>query len=260
MLDNTDNAPQKVEDPPKKIDILQSWFNFARSIFLSVFLGYVGTVIVFQPKKINDWRTDAGIHEIEIGGARSVFEDAEKVLNNASTLNESNTIISALKAKIDKSNSLLKLFKDENIDPAKKRELINQIENNQKVTSIAQSVQLSIKQSLANNANIINKSQVIVDQTLRNWGIIIGADINIDAAKYEAEKAQTKGFSNINLYKKDKYIRTVIEFNSQDSANQNLVKAKKLNSGAYIVNLDLWCPQKSKVKDLKGGISVYVCS
>lgn len=256
MPDDTDSSSKK--NSTNTVEILQNWFNFSRNVTLSLFAFFIAFVIVFLPKNFNDWRKNAGITVLGGGGVQISFDQAEKVLDSTNTLQESKSTITNLKKQLDTTNQKIEeLAKKSQINADEKQLITEQIKTNKQAISAAVSQNQSIKQTLNNAASIINESQSVIAEKSKSWGIILGADNNQEAALDEVKKAKNKGL-DVSLYKKDNFYRTVAEFDSKESANQKLSLAKSLNSGAYLVNTDLWCPQKTPAAPFSG-ISVYEC-
>ncbi|NET38118.1 MAG: hypothetical protein F6K19_39985 [Cyanothece sp. SIO1E1] len=77
------------------------------------------------------------------------------------------------------------------------------------------------------------------------WGIVAGADKNIDEANYEVDFYKRKlNEKNVQLYKRKKFYRTVIgSFNTIEEAEKLKVRVLglKRHTNAYIVKINSWC-------------------
>jgi tetratricopeptide (TPR) repeat protein len=77
------------------------------------------------------------------------------------------------------------------------------------------------------------------------WGIAFSADKPLSGATYEAQLALGNGLSNVALYRRPKWYRTVVRFKDKPGATAALATIEsKLNArwkGAYVVQVDTWC-------------------
>ncbi|MCP4410448.1 MAG: formylglycine-generating enzyme family protein, partial [Gammaproteobacteria bacterium] len=75
------------------------------------------------------------------------------------------------------------------------------------------------------------------------WGVVYGADKEIDKARYEVETIANKlGLSDANIYYRNGWYRSVATTTDRSHAGDLLVKARSRRDGAYIVRMSAWCP------------------
>ena len=87
------------------------------------------------------------------------------------------------------------------------------------------------------------------------WGVVYGADKDIDKAKYETTTIAKKyGITNAEIYYRDGWYRSVVTTTDRAEADNLLEKATKRNARAYVRAMSEWCPNRSN-KD-----GHFVCS
>jgi hypothetical protein len=78
------------------------------------------------------------------------------------------------------------------------------------------------------------------------WIIVVGGDKTINDARDEIEKAKRAGYSATLYLKQDWYRTTVGPFPTKSDAERaNIAVSATLRNGAYVVNLQTWCPKQS---------------
>jgi len=83
------------------------------------------------------------------------------------------------------------------------------------------------------------------------WGIVIGGDTTQASAQGEVDRAKSKGYDLVRVYYRQNYYRTVIAgFSDRESAERaNISVTAKIRDSSYVVNLNSWCPNATKVGD-----------
>jgi len=92
------------------------------------------------------------------------------------------------------------------------------------------------------------------------WGIVISGDKKLDPdANDEVTKSKNAGLSNLKIYERENWFRTVVEFSSFSEAQAALPRLRALpnHASAYLVNLTKWCPMR---KDSGNGTLQCVAS
>lgn len=91
------------------------------------------------------------------------------------------------------------------------------------------------------------------------WAIVSGADVNLRGALTELQKAKHWKLPLPALYLRSGSYRLCIgQYNSSEEAVADLVTAKdRINSGAYIVQLQEWCPSPKITR--QDGHDLYSC-
>lgn len=87
------------------------------------------------------------------------------------------------------------------------------------------------------------RSLAVIQKASGSRWIVSGSDPALDAAQYEAKRAERLGYAKDAIYLRQNFYRTVIEFPDDMTAQENLPKIRaSLNQGAYLINLEQWCP------------------
>ncbi len=184
-------------------------------------------VLIFQPtwlttslKKIGLALGEAGFTEVNFAGLK---QDLEKLREQAkdTELNTQQSQESLEKA--------VKLLQQE--DP-KIEEAISQINKAQEQLGFAREQIKEISSSQPSPQSQIS------DQ----WGVVIGADSSIEAAKDEVNTAKNRGFEDVMILRRDGWYRTVIRFSSKKEAEVALPDiSNEIRESSYIRNLNEWC-------------------
>jgi len=122
------------------------------------------------------------------------------------------------------------------------------------------SAEQDLNASLAAQASVIQKASPSEVTDSGSWGIVISGDKKLDPdAKDEVAKATNAGFSNVKIYDRQNWLRTVVEFSSFADAQAALPQLRAIpnHASAYLVNMAKWCPTR---KDAGNGILQCVTS
>ncbi|MBP0445827.1 TIR domain-containing protein [Roseomonas sp. SSH11] len=82
--------------------------------------------------------------------------------------------------------------------------------------------------------------------------VVFGADSSVAAARPEVERAKQAGFTGAMIYRREGSYRSVVEFPTEQSANEALPRIQALGrtaSGAYVRQLSAWCPNGTRWAD-----------
>jgi len=81
------------------------------------------------------------------------------------------------------------------------------------------------------------------------WGIVIGGDTNLPSAQGEVKRAKENKYDLVRVYYRQNYYRTVIGgFSDRESAERaNIAVSAKIRDSSYVINLNSWCPNATKV-------------
>lgn len=124
---------------------------------------------------------------------------------------------------------------------AKKIAGLNRL-NAQVVASTAR-VQASVGSSISANAPLVQQIQTATGAA-DIWGVVYGADRDLDAAAYEVRKiAPQLGLTNAAIYFRQGSYRSVATTTDRVQAERMLSVAKGRREDAYLVNMATWCPQ-----------------
>ncbi|WP_207538270.1 TIR domain-containing protein [Sabulicella rubraurantiaca] len=82
--------------------------------------------------------------------------------------------------------------------------------------------------------------------------VVFGSDNSLSAARPEVERARGAGFPSATIYRREGLYRSVIEFPTQQAANEALARARALSrsaSDAYVRQVAAWCPNGTRSAD-----------
>ena len=80
-------------------------------------------------------------------------------------------------------------------------------------------------------------------------GVVFGADISVDTARDEINKASAKGIPSPQIYFRDGHYMSVALADNPTTAQQYLAIARSIRSTAYIVPMGTWCPNPQSQND-----------
>lgn len=87
------------------------------------------------------------------------------------------------------------------------------------------------------------RSLAVIQKASGSRWVVVSGDTALDAAQFEVKRANKNGYPNDSIYLRQNSYRTVIEFPNEATAQEKLPDIRsKLNQGAYLINLEQWCP------------------
>ncbi|WP_339924222.1 hypothetical protein [uncultured Cyclobacterium sp.] len=125
-------------------------------------------------------------------------------------------------------------------DSLYKIDQIKILENDSSQWDEKQKLQFKLLQNRINKVDIaLNSELKLPNQSPSKFYIIISGDNTLEEAEYERIK-----FNNYEtkIILRNGAYRTVIEFDSIESANKSLNNIKSMKSDAYLVDATKWCP------------------
>jgi TIR domain len=80
------------------------------------------------------------------------------------------------------------------------------------------------------------------------FGVVLGSDVSIEAARDEITRASKNGIKSASLYLRNGYYASIAIFENQTTAQDSLKIAKNFRSDAYVARMGAWCrnPQQRK--------------
>ena len=194
-------------------------------------------LLVIFPTTFNGVLTKAGFEEGSLVG----FKWKSKLVESDAALKEARTTITDLKTQLDKTSQALVQAQARLNDPSLKDTLAKLDEENKKLKAASAEVEVSIANTIASNASLVEKAQTALNSNAV-WGVVFSGDTTLDAAKYEVTVIAPKlGIPNASVYFRQNSYRSVSVVESKTQAEQVLTKAKQRRDDAYIVNLATWC-------------------
>ena len=196
-------------------------------------------LLLIFPGTFNGVLTKAGFEEGSLVG----FKWKSKLVESDATLKEARTTITDLKAQLDKSSQALAEAQAKLNDSSFKDSLAKLEEENKKLNAASAEVEVSIANTIASNAPLVEKAQTNVSSNA-GWGVVFSGDATLDKARYEVTVVAPRlGIPNASVYFRQNSYRSVSVVESRTEAEQILPKAKQRRADAYIVNLSTWCPE-----------------
>ena len=90
----------------------------------------------------------------------------------------------------------------------------------------------------------------------KSWAIIFSANNDLDAAKWEINRAAKIGVDNATVYYRNEKYRSIVILFTRTEADQVLEKIKsEISPSAYLVDMNKWCP----VSEVNGSGEFYEC-
>jgi hypothetical protein len=195
-------------------------------------------LLLLFPGTFNGVLTKAGFEEGSLVG----FKWKSKLVESDATLKEARTTITDLKTQLDKTSQALAAAQVNLNDPSFKDTVAKLEEENKKLNASSAEVEVSITNTIASNASLVEKAQTTVSSNAV-WAVVFSGDATLDAAKYEVTVVASKlGIPNASVYFRQNSYRGVSLVESRTQAEQVLAKAKQRRADAYIVNISTWCP------------------
>jgi hypothetical protein len=236
---------------PGRVGIAKDGLDVIKQVLVVAIL----LLFVIWPTGLQRSLSTLGFNELDLGVAKfKVAQNAsEKAGDAAQRLAETSKTIAAVQQKV---HSLAERTNSSEIraDLEGVNSTLKQLSDN------SDSAQQDLNASLAVQASVIQNAapQDVTDSGA--WGIVISGDKNLDPdAKDEFTKAKNAGFSNVKIYERDKWYRTVVEFSSFSEAQAALPRLRALpnHASSYLVTMTKWCPTR---KDSGNGTLQCVAS
>jgi hypothetical protein len=80
------------------------------------------------------------------------------------------------------------------------------------------------------------------------WGIVVGADATLNAARAEVQRVQQKLGMPASLFRCNTWIRTVVLVTDRRQAYQLLAAAQEqIRPTSYMVDMRVWCPGRQQL-------------
>ncbi len=202
-------------------------------------------LLLVWPESFNSLLTRAGFEEGSVVG----FKWKKQLDATNNDLSGAKQVIEDLTSRLNAANEAMKKAYTETSDAALKKELEALLDKNKEASQAASATGASIANTLQSNALLVTLAQQSLYSGSTSWGIVFGGDSTLDAAQYEISRAKKAGFANTTLFLRQGYYRSVVLFESREAAVARLGDIQKLRAGAYIVNMEKWCPVKPNMNE-----------
>jgi hypothetical protein len=92
-----------------------------------------------------------------------------------------------------------------------------------------------------------------------SYGIVVSADKSEEQTEYEVKALRKRDLTNIGIYNRQNFLRTVARFENKENADQQLPRLQQYRKSAYVINLDKWCGDARESGKTIGGAPVFLC-
>ena len=229
------------------INNLKSLATLAREVIIVLVIIF----ILFWPGNFKKIMEQAGFKQFDFGFGTWESE----LVESTARLQDANQVMEQYQNELeDIKNSVAALTESPNLDEETKAEVVkinNQIEKTWDASKMAR---VNIEDNIAQQTNLLK--EIRQEQSRPppapsgQWAIVAGADREINAAEFEANKLHEQGYQTVQLWLREGWYRTVIVFDSKEIAERNLKKLKReFRKSAFITNLDEWCPNPIEIEE-----------
>ena len=196
-------------------------------------------VILFWPDMLQNVLKKAGFRELDLGFLKwqKEIEAAQQEVQDA------NQILAQVQKEIGETKESIEVIKNTpDLNPVTKENITNlssKLEKSYNATTVARG---NLQQNIAAQDKFINEYQKVIPLENGPWAILVGADKDEEAARYELNQFRRQRFRDVRIYIKSGWYRTVIVFEERSEAETQLKRIKERAESAYIINLSTWCP------------------
>lgn len=207
-------------------------------------------VVVLWAKAFNDEgkRLGAKSSELRLGPATLAFDNsADQVA----------TLTAATKANED----VQKLAQQLSATAASPQNVARARQIEQTANTVAAKLAASIS---ATKTTLLAQDQAIqaaagVTSGAGDYGIVVSADKQDDLAAYEVQQLHKRAVSDVKIFDRQGFLRTVAAFANRDDAEKELPAIEQYRKSAYVINLSKWCPNPQNSGRQIAGAAVLLC-
>lgn len=201
-------------------------------------------------KSVNEESKKAGAKSttVKVGPLEMAFENTLDQLSELNAAKNTNEVVRQQAARMVSTAST----------PSEAKRAKEVLEN---VTTVGSKLDASISST---KTTLLAQDQVIQDAAGRasgpgTYGIVVSAGKQDDLAAYEVAQLEKQGYSNVAVFDRQRFLRTVARFPDKDSAEKALPNIQGYRKTAYIINLDKWCPNPQASAKNISGVAVLAC-
>jgi len=223
----------------------------ALSVLRETALVLVIALLLLWPALMNSRLQAAGFTKANLG----VFEWTAQVEASNQVTNEALQHVAMLQGELDSLEWRLDQLAG-TVDDAAVRQYVEQLKTG--VHASIQSVRFAdedLKSSRGQQEILLSRARRPAATTdSGHWAVVASGQNNLANALHEVRLAQKANYENVEVYDRNGWLRTVVEFPSERAARNTLSKMRQWRESAYVVDLDDWCPGRER-----GNTGVYTC-
>lgn len=226
----------------------KEFFGLLREFSIAFCIALFFFLLLCWPETVKDRLRRAGI--TEVAGVHFDTKQVEAAVQKTGDVQQQ---VAEIKQNVEATKQdLADLHAQANPETQQKLEAINTRLDASLAT--AQAAQQVLQVSRQQQEDILQQARPLasVQQQTGSWGVVVSSDKQTLPAVFEVklvgESAKESGGTAVNLYDKQGWLRTVVEFPSNTQAQAALPALRQTKKqryvGAYVVNIDEWCPNR----------------
>ena len=233
------DTPAMPGPPPAAVD---TWLARGKDLVALVRDGslvLLALLLVGWPDAFSGILIRAGFREGNIAG----FKWEAQLAQSDDTLKTAQDTITALRDQLQKTTDELRRATVATSDVALKT-LVSEIEKQSaSIATVSAATQATVTTTLQANAPLVEsaQSQAAAPGAITTWGVVIGSDVSLPAARDEVARARRKGLPEANIYFRNGYYATIIVTDNRAKAAEAQVTARSFRPDAYVTRMDPWC-------------------
>lgn len=207
-------------------------------------------VLVRWAKAFNDEARKAGAKSSEfvLGPEKLAFDNSAAQLSELSDATKTNEDVKKLAQELTSKTS-----SPQNVERAKQIEQAADTLGSRLKASIS-----ATKTTLLAQDQAIQKASGLTSGE-GTYGIVVSADKQEDLAAYEVAQLEKRNVTDIRIYDREGFLRTVAAYADNQSAEAEIPMIQRYRKSAYIINLSKWCPYPDDSGKKIGGAAVLTC-
>jgi hypothetical protein len=193
-------------------------------------------LLILFPSTLSAILAKAGFVEGSVAG----FKWKANLVASDAALKEAQVTITDLQKKNDQFSKALLEAQTKINDPSLKEDISKLEEENRRLRTSTKAAQALILNTIGSNAALVDKE--LSATNIQRWGIIFGGDFQLIDAEYEANVIAPKlDIPNVGIFFRQGSFRSISLVESQELAQEVLLKAKSRRQDSYIVDMANWC-------------------
>ena len=240
------------DDPPsfgKLVSVAKDSFAALRELGLLLALA----LLFLWPSAIQNRLREAGFVKADLFGFELNLEDIQEAKIEAGDALQQ---IERLQADLGEVPQQLEQLQSQARDPAVRRQATELSTRVNASLVQTQAVQQDLKETLDRQDRIYEQVAAERPAVTGEWVVVVGADRDLDAARFELRRLQRLGFERSWICERKGAYRTVAVFASRREADAALGRIQQsLRSSAFVADLSVFCPSRERKAD-----DLFVCA
>src|ERR1041384_3913686 len=241
--------------------VAREFFSVLREFSIAFCIAIFFLMLLFWPETVRNRLKRAGI--TEVAGVRFDTEQVEQAVRKTG---EAQQQVAEVKQNVEATKQELDELHTEASDPQVQKKLAAISAKLDNSLQTVQSAEQGLRASRQTQETILQQAAPVATTALTgSWGVVVSGDKQTEPAIYEVklagEVAKETGFKSVALYDRQGWLRTVVEFASTTQAQAALPTIRQQKNqryeGAYVVNLDDWCPNRQQQQSAP--VTLYKC-